>query len=295
MANKAFGYALDDIDLIGKAVSALRRVVSNTPAHQLTIQDLQLLETVLRRVQRVSLSHASEDTLRNLQHCDHFCRPPLDRFLHRLKHLEPHLDRTLTPESAAISAFSPPVWATKLEEEVIILQKFIGKGLRVIEALLCVEELKCDVATNEPLSGDIRQIIDSLQKRLFDPCESKSGRGHYYRDIQTSGNAYSHNGDNYFLNMTSDVPFNDLWRKLDEIASTHQVEQLISLVKDIKIMLPRASSFIEKNGPSDAFKSARSSIESSTSRPTLRFETKRAKGFFRCLLRRSVRSSTRFF
>jgi hypothetical protein len=282
MANEAFSYAVDDINLVHKAVSALRMVASKTAASQQAIYDLQLVEKVLRGAQRVSLAHASEDTLRNLKFCDHFCRPPLDQFLHRLKRLEPQLDHTFTPESAGINAFSPPVWATRLEEEVRILQKCIGRGLRVIDALLSVEELRCDVAIGVPLPGEIHHIIDSLQERLSTFCEVRSGRGHYYSNVQTSGNAYSHNGDNYFLNVTPVVPLNDLWKRLDRTASAHQAEQLIMLVKDIKDLMPQPSGFIREDWTADVSESTSSSIQS-TSRSALLFDRTQATQFFRCL------------
>jgi hypothetical protein len=283
MATETFGYALNDLNLVRKAVNALCRVASNTAAFQQAIHDLQLLETVLHGVQRVSLTNASEDTLKNLEHCDHFCRPPLDRFLEGLKRLEPHLDHTFTPKSAAVDTCSPPVWATRLEEEVRILQKSIGRGLRVIDALLSVEELKCDLAIGVPLPGEIQQIIDFIQERLCTSCEIRSGRGHTYHNIQTSGNAQNHNGDNYFLNMSPAVPFNDLLKRLDRTASTHQAEQLITLVKDIKDMLPQGSGFIEEDGTSDASKNTSSSIQPA-SQPALLFDTKQAKQFFRFFL-----------
>lgn len=38
MANEAFGYALDDINLVHRAVGALRMIASNTAASQKAIQ-----------------------------------------------------------------------------------------------------------------------------------------------------------------------------------------------------------------------------------------------------------------
>jgi hypothetical protein len=282
MANEAFSYALDDTNLVHRAVRALRMVASNTAAFQQVIYDLQLLEKVLRGAQRVSLAHASADTLRNLKFCDHFCRPSLDQFLHELKRLEPHLDHIFTLETAGTNTSAPPVWATRLEEEVRILQKSIGRGLRVIDALLSVEELRCDVAIGVPLPGEIQHIIDSLQERLSTFCEVKSGRGHYYSNVQTSGNAYSHNGDNYFLGVTPAVPFNDLWKRLDRTASTHQAEQLIMLVKDLKDMMPQPPGFVKEDWTADASESTSSSIQSA-SRSALLFDTTQATQFFRCL------------
>lgn len=82
--------------------------------------------------------------------------------------------------------------------------------------------------------------------------------------------------------MTPAVPFNDLWKRLDTTASTHQAEQLISLVQDIKNMLPEPSGFIKEDLAADASESTSSSIQSA-SRSTLLFDTTQATRFLRCL------------
>jgi hypothetical protein len=275
MATKVFDYAFEDIDLIRKALDALRRVASNTTAYRQAICDLQLLETVLRGVQHVSFTNASEDTVSNLLHCDHFCRSPLDHFLRKLRALEPDIRHT--------SASSPaPVWATRLVEEVVLLQNRIGRGLRVIDALLSVEELQQDIASNARLPAQMQQIIGSLQEHLSTPFEGRAGRGHghYYNNIQTSGNAYSHIGDRYFLNVTPAASVDDLSKRLDATASTHQAEQLLSLVKDIKAMLPRGPGHNEEM---DVQNSADSSLQLSGSRSALPFDKMQAELFLRCL------------
>jgi hypothetical protein len=283
MANESFCYTSEDIDLVRKAADALHRAASNTTAYQQAIHDFRLVETVLRGVQHVSLTNTSDGTLSNLQHCDHFCRPPLDRFLHTLKALEPDLDQAF-PETCAVSAHSAPILATRLAEEVKILQKNIGRGLRVIDALLCVENLRCDVGISGQLPAQMQQIIVSLQERLSSPSEDRAGRGHYYHNIQTSGSAYSHIGDKYFMNVAPAAPADDLSKRLDATASTYQAEQLISLVQDIKVMLPRASGFIEEGGTPAAHKSVDPSSQLSVSRSALPFDNEQAGLFLRCLL-----------
>jgi hypothetical protein len=54
MATNSFDYAFEDIDLVRKAVHALCKVAATTVEHQQAIQDLQLLESVLCGIQRLS-------------------------------------------------------------------------------------------------------------------------------------------------------------------------------------------------------------------------------------------------
>lgn len=200
MATRAFQYALEDIDLIRKAVNALRNAASNTTAYQQAIQDPQILETVLDGVQKVSPINASGDTLKNLEYCSHFCRPPLDRFLRSLRELEPDLYRAPVPIEPFVHSARAPVWATRLEREVASLQGSVGTGLRVIDLLLWVEAMQCDVAVNIALPGDLQRMMDSLRDRLYRPRKHPSGPGHYYSNIQNSDNSCNHFGDRYFFN-----------------------------------------------------------------------------------------------
>lgn len=141
MSTKAFDYALAEVDLVCKAVNALRGLASNTAVHQKAVQDLQILEAVLRGAQEASFWSASGDTLRNVQHCSHFCRPPLSRFLRSLKELEPDLCHTPAREGSLAETNQEPVWATRLTSEVALLQGSVGTGLRVIDLLLRVEAM----------------------------------------------------------------------------------------------------------------------------------------------------------
>jgi hypothetical protein len=238
MATDPFDYALEDIELIRKAVHALRKVGGTTIEREQAIQDLQLLETVLRGVQKLSPSNSSLDTRRNVHYCGHFCRPPLNQFLRKLKELESDLGCVSLNERPIPGPGSSLDWTTKLVKEVVILYKSTGNGLRVLRVLLWVEELGCDVATNTYLPKELQQMIESLQGSLSSSNGRQYGRGHDYNDIHVSGSARSHFGDNYYGDPTVVASLEDFSRRLDGMASAHQVDRLMLLVENFKIMSP---------------------------------------------------------
>jgi hypothetical protein len=236
MAANSFDYAFEDIDLIRQAVEALREVADTVVEHQKAIHDLQLLETVLCGVQRLSPADLRAETRRNIHYCSHFCRPPLGQFLQRLKQLKPDLDRVLK-QNTPYADVDPALDGTaKLVKEVAILQKSIGNGLRVIKVLLWVEELGCNVTTNTFLPGELQQTIESLQGSLSSSNGRHYGRGHAYNDIHVSGSGRNHFGDNYYGDPTLVASLDGLSRRLDDMASARQVDRLLSLVENSKIM-----------------------------------------------------------
>jgi len=239
MATKAFDYALTEIDLVGKAVNALQGLVSNTAARQRAIRDLQILEAVLRGAEGVSIASASEETLRNLHYCSQFCRPPLNRFLRSLKELEPDFCHASARGESLFETNREPVWATRLESEVALLQRSVGTGLRAIDLLLRVEAMRCDMAANTTLPGDLQRIIEALQEHLHGPGKRHVGPGHHYNNIQNSG-GYSHYGDKYFFNGAPPVALIEaMAKKLDGTAGMLQIGQVLSIEEDPGDMLPR--------------------------------------------------------
>jgi hypothetical protein len=234
MATSSFDYAFKDIDLIHKAAHALHEVAGTE--HQQATQDLQLLETVLRGIQQLSPGNSSHETRKNIQYCGHFCRPPLDQFLRRLKQLKPDLEGVSIQEGSYPDVDPALAWPATLVKEVAILQKSIGNGLQIIKVLLWVEELGCDVATKTPSLRGLQQTIQSLQESISSPDGRRSGRGRDYHDINISGSGRNHFGDNYYGDPTLVASLDGLSRRLDEMASARQVDRLTLLVENFKII-----------------------------------------------------------
>jgi hypothetical protein len=231
MATNSFDYAFEDIDLVRKAVHALCKVAATTVEHQQAIQDLQLLESVLCGIQRLSPAISSAGTRRNIHYCGHFCRPPLDQFLRRLKELESDPDRVSTHERSASGVGPVLECPVNLVKEVATLQKSIGNGLRAIKVLLWVEELGCNVATNTFLPRELQQTIEALQGSLSGSNGRHYGRGHDYNNTHVSGSGRNHFGDNYYGDPTLVASLDGFSRRLDEMASARQVDRLMSQVR----------------------------------------------------------------
>jgi hypothetical protein len=96
MAAVPFGFSVGDfvasIELIHKAAKALRSTSGATGHYQQTLLDLELIESVLRRVQGLSPTSASQETIQKIQLCGRACHVPLDHFLQKAKKLEPYLN-----------------------------------------------------------------------------------------------------------------------------------------------------------------------------------------------------------
>ena len=101
----------------------------------------------------------------------------------------------------------------------MVLQGSVGNGLRAIDLLLRVEAMRCDIATKRTLPKDLQKMMDTLQEWFRSPGTRHTGPGHHYHNIQTSDNAYSHNGDNYIYYLNGAPPSahaETFLKKLDE-------------------------------------------------------------------------------
>jgi hypothetical protein len=224
-------------------VNALQALATNTVARQHAIRDLQILEAVRRGVQKISFESASEETLRNLQYCSHFCRPALNRFLQSLKDLEPSVRHTLALGESPVELNPAPVWAIRLECDIAALQGSVGTGFRVIDLLLRVEALRCGLATTTTLPEDLQRTVDTLQERLHSPVKRHTGPGHLYNNIQNSG-GYSHHGDKYFFNGAPLIALVEVMaKKLDSTAGMLHTGQSKSIGEDPRFILPQGVAF----------------------------------------------------
>ena len=286
MATKAFDYALEDVDLVRKAVNALRGLASNTATRKHAIRDLQILEAVLRGVQEVSLGSASEDTLRNLHYCSHFCRPPLNEFLRKLKELEPDICHALARGESSSEINPASVWTARLESEVMVLPGSVGTGLRVIDLLLRVEAMRCGLTKETALPEDLQRTVDILQERLHGPGKRHTGPGHYYNNIQNSG-GYSHYGDKYFFNSAPPSALIEaMSKKLDATAGVLQIGQVIAIGDDLKGMLPQGVAFtcVETDKASEPSTARSADVQPLIPQSTELSATELTKLLLQCLL-----------
>lgn len=126
MAAAPFGFSVGDfiagIQLIHKATKALRAASGATAQFQQAILDLELIATVLRRVQGLTPATASDETIRTVQYCGAVCHAPLGSFLQRIKRLEPCLDFEHKSDKSrldkAISGGRKLQWALSLEKRL---------------------------------------------------------------------------------------------------------------------------------------------------------------------------------
>lgn len=291
MATKVFDYALEDVDLVRKAVNALRGLASNAATRKHTIRDLQILEAVLRGAQEVSLGSASEDTLRNLHYCSHFCRPPLNEFLRRLKELEPDICHALACGDPSVKIEPAPVWATRLGGEVALLQRSVGTGLWVIDLLLRVEAMRYDLAANTTLPEDLQRIIEDLQEHLHGPVKRHIGPGHHFNNITISGGSCQ-NGDKYFFHgAPPSVLIEAVSKKLDATAGVLQIGQVTAIGEDLKGMLPQGVAFtcVETDKVSEPSTARSVDVQPSIPQSTELSATELTKLLLQCLLELSRR------
>lgn len=128
----------------------------------------------------------------------------------------------------------------------MVLQGSVGNGLRAIDLLLRVEAMRCDIATNRTLPKDLQKMMDTLQEWFRSPGTRHTGPGHHYHNIQTSDNAYSHNGDNYIYYLNGAPPSahaETFLKKLDETAGMLQIGRSGSIGGDSMIMSLHDSAF----------------------------------------------------
>ena len=234
----------------------------------------------------MSLGSASEDTLRNLRYCSHFCRPPLNEFLRRLKELEPDICHALACGEPSVEIDTAPIWATRLGGEVAVLQRSVGTGLRVIDLLLRVEAMRYDLAANTTLPEDLQRIIEALQEHLHGPLKRHIGHGHHFNNIKISGGSCDM-GDKYFFNgAPPSALIEAMLKKLDATAGMLQIGQVIAIGEDLKGTLPQGIAFtcVETDKVSEPSTARSADVQPSIPQGTELSATELTKLLLRCLL-----------
>ena len=134
MAAVPFGFSFGDflaaIEVIHKVTRALRRSSGARCHFHQTVADLESFETVLRRVEALSPTTSTPDTLEAIRLCAFKCHLPLNRFLQRIRFYEKHMDRLPGSKTQLVQSvtggFWKAKWAIKVEEEVAKLKADIG-------------------------------------------------------------------------------------------------------------------------------------------------------------------------
>jgi hypothetical protein len=170
MAAAPFGFSVGDfiaaIELTHKAAKALRNTSGASGQYQQALLDLELIGSVLRRVQGLTPASASHETIRAIQLCGLACQVPLEHFLHKIKKLEPHLNFDQTSSSAEFLNVKKSTtklrWAIVLEQDVAKLKASIGPGIEIINTLLQLESLERSTTTQRCAE----QILDQTGRVL---------------------------------------------------------------------------------------------------------------------------------
>jgi hypothetical protein len=246
MAAVPFGFSVGDfvasIELIHKAAKALRSTSGATGHYQQTILDLELIESVLRRVQGLSPTSASQQTIQKIQLCGRACHVPLDHFLQKAKKLEPYLNFDKSSSAAAFfhikKGGNKLRWAILLEEDVAKLKASIGPGLEIINTLLQIESLERGAVTQESLEriaeqmGRVLPAVDNIATFI----QSYIATGKHIQDLPTLAHIRSELSRiataQQMRSLASAVA--DLSGRLDNSATKDQANGLVILVEDIK-------------------------------------------------------------
>ena len=103
--------------------------------------------------------------------------------------------------------------------------------------------MRCDLAANTTLPGDLQRIIEALQEHLHGPGKRHVGLGHHYNNIQHSG-GYSHYGDKYFFNGALPIALIEaMANKLDGTASMQHIGRALPIGEDSRDVSPQGVAF----------------------------------------------------
>ena len=246
MAVVPFGFSVGDfvagIELIHKAAKALRSTSGATGHYQQTILDLELIESVLRRVQGLSPTSASQETIQKIQLCGRACHVPLDHFLQKAKKLEPYLNFNKSSSAAAFyhirKGGNKLRWAILLEEDVAKLKASISPGLEIINTLLQIESLERGAVTQESLeriAEQMRRVLPAVDN-IATFLQSYIATGKHIQDLPTLAHIRSELSRiatvQQMRSLASAVA--DLSGRPDNSATKDQANGLVILVEDIK-------------------------------------------------------------
>lgn len=246
MAAVPFGFSVGDfvacIELIQKAAKALRSTSGATGHYQQTLLDLELIESVLRRVQGLSPTSASQETIQKIQLCGRACHVPLDHFLMKAKKIEPYLNFSKTssaPDFLHIRKGGHKLrWAIFLEEDVTKLKASIGPNIEIINTLLQIESLERGSITQEILErvaeqvGKVLPAVDNIATFL----QSYVATGKHIQDLPTLAQLRSESSRTATaMQMRSLASATaDLSARLENTATKDQANGLATLAEDIK-------------------------------------------------------------
>jgi hypothetical protein len=247
MAAAPFGFSVGDfiaaIELTHKAAKALRNTSGASGQYQQALLDLELIGSVLRRVQGLAPASASQELIRAIQLCGLACHVPLEHFLQKIKKLEPHLDFDRTSSSADFLNIKKSTnklrWAIVLEQDVAKLKASIGPVIEIINTLLQLESLERSTTTQ----GCVERILDQtgralpVVQQIATFLQSNVATKQHVQDVLPllaqlgrglSEAATARQVKSMAFGLTG------LSGRLDGTATTDQANGLVTLVEDIK-------------------------------------------------------------
>ena len=184
MVAPAFGFSAGDfiaaVDLFTKAAKALRKSSGATASYQQAVSDLELLATVLQKVDQLSATPFDPGVHEKIRVCSLQCRIPLTRFLAKIRKYEAQLDWSLGNKERVIPkivrAGRQIQWALIVQDEVAELRACIGTHISTITLLLRLDGLQRErkhmqdaeqtLATAQDISAQVETLRSSIASNL---------------------------------------------------------------------------------------------------------------------------------
>lgn len=147
-----FGFSAGDfaagLVLLHKVIAALREIDGASSQFSFTIMELEVLQTILRKIQCLQRSEIATEHLDTLCFLGHQCHLPLAAFLERMKDMKPELD-VYTDGKGAVHmrmkrSFRKAQWGIQLKNHVVELKAAIAPQLTTIGILLQLIDLYVD-------------------------------------------------------------------------------------------------------------------------------------------------------
>ena len=179
MVAPAFGFSAGDfiavIALISKVSKALRETEGAASQYQYAAVELDLIHSVLIKVQSLEPSTQNEDLVQKIRLCSATCHTPLSRFVAKIRKFEGHLGASRSSKPVrVVKGVKRNVrkiqWAVTVEKELSKLKASIGPVLQAIEVLLQLESLE----RIDDISRATKHSFDCAQKTLVSVDDLKS-------------------------------------------------------------------------------------------------------------------------
>lgn len=143
-----FGFSAGDfvagMQLLQKCVLALHDTKGASAEYSSTILELEILQTILGKVQNLEASGASTDTIEKIHVLGHGCYIPINRFFQNIEEFKGDLSLSADKKpymKKCARGFRKIHWAVLLREEVAELKAAISPQLAAISVCLNIASM----------------------------------------------------------------------------------------------------------------------------------------------------------